>query len=886
MSPEERLTSRLAALIAERTGADAAHVDPDVLFIDFGIASVDAVALAAELGAEVGMELPNTIFYDHPTPRALARHLAVAPPPERERQVAPVVCEPIAIVGIGCRLPGAYGPGQLWRLLDDGGDAVGALPERRRADHEEWDEPGVGVGGFLPDVEPFDPEFFAVNGREAAAMDPQQRLLLEVMHESVQDAGLRASDLAGSPTGVYVGISSSDFLVREFGAGLRPHGYAPTGVAHSVAANRLSYVLDLRGPSLAVDTACSSSLVAVHQAVTALRAGDCDAALVGGVNVILSPTVGRCFRAAGVLSPDGRCKSFGAAADGMGRSEGAVAVVLQRLSDALDAGNRVYALIRGGAVNSDGRTNGLMSPSALAQTRLLRSACAAAGVRPEEIDYVEGHGSGTPLGDQMELRALSEVLGRTGRRRELRIGSIKSNLGHLEAAAGLAGLVKVALALHHGRLPASLHADRLAQGFEWTGSGLAVQRRSEPWDGRLAGVSSFGFGGTNAHLVLESASGLAERPARDRRGRRYLPLSAHTPEALRELAVRWQSALAEPGLDVAAACATASGRRDHHAYRVAVSGDDAAGLAAELDRALSDLAAVPPHHARPGGLAFVLPDESWDEVVLDLAGELRRAGVRPDLVIGYGAGEPAAACVSGALTRADAAFVAGNRERLLAGLPQPQAMRLRLAGRVAERLCRRIDPSLAVAAVDGSENTTVVGPPGPLAELAAMLDGQVLTSALGPASPDHSALAEPVASGLAADLSGLPVNAGETPLVSALTGGQVDGRSLDAGHWARHIVSPTRLADALGHALGCGVTTFVELGAGATGPWLRALAAGRPATLVRCAGPDDLPGTLVRLYELGHDPDWETLNPPAAVVSIPLLPWSRTWTPYAMEALL
>ncbi|MEU8380859.1 type I polyketide synthase, partial [Streptosporangium sp. NPDC048865] len=608
----------LLSLVAERTGL--ADVDADRLFIDCGIGSADAVALAAELEARLGVPLPTTVFYDHPTPRALAAYLTASapsrssvPPASPGRKAAGCSLEPVAIVGIGCRLPGASGPENLWRLLADGVDAVGAVPGERAARHPGWREPGVGEGGFLPDVEAFDPAFFAVNAREAEAMDPQQRMLLEVAHESLQDAGLRLSALGGSRTGVFAGISSGDFLVSSFSGAAEPGLYTPTGVAHSVAANRISYVFDLHGPSMAVDTACSSSLVAVHQAVTALQTNQCDTALAGGVNAILSPDIGLCFRTAGVLAPDGRCKSFGADADGMGRSEGAVVVTLRRLGDALAAGDRIYALIRGGAVNSDGRTNGLMSPSAPAQARLLRAACQATGADPGDVGYVEAHGSGTRLGDLMELRALSEVMGTAaGRRAALRVGSVKSNVGHLEAAAGAAGLAKLALALFHGTLPASLHATRPAEDFDWSGGGVRVQERLEPWTGRLAGVSSFGFGGTNAHLILEappaspapvpssvpssasslsSVSALVSAPAaaghageasprakaRPRRQawedceglppdemwsypepaaplrRHYLPLSAHTHAGLRELVVRWRAALRDPDLDLAAA---------------------------------------------------------------------------------------------------------------------------------------------------------------------------------------------------------------------------------------------------------------------------------------------------------------------------------------------
>ncbi|MFF3442002.1 beta-ketoacyl synthase N-terminal-like domain-containing protein [Streptosporangium sp. NPDC002721] len=999
----------LLSLVAERTGQ--ADTDADRLFIDYGIGSADAVALAAELEARLGVALPTTVFYDHPTPRMLAAYLTTSTPSPVSsaspgREAAGYSLEPVAIVGIGCRLPGAEGPGDLWRLLADGVDAVGAVPGERAARHPGWREPGVGEGGFLPDVEAFDPAFFAVNAREAEAMDPQQRMLLEVAHESLQDAGLRLNGpdgLGGSRTGVFAGISSGDFLVSSFSGAAEPGLYTPTGVAHSVAANRVSYVFDLHGPSMAIDTACSSSLVAVHQAVTALQTGQCDTALAGGVNAILSPDIGLCFRTAGVLAPDGRCKSFGAGADGMGRSEGAVMVTLRRLGDALAAGDRIYALIRGGAVNSDGRTNGLMSPSAPAQVRLLRAACQAAGVDPGDVGYVEAHGSGTRLGDLMELRALSEVMGTAGRPAPLRIGSVKSNVGHLEAAAGAAGLAKLALSLFHGTLPASLHAGRPAEDFDWSAGGLRVQDRLEPWNGRLAGVSSFGFGGTNAHLILEAppappsvpAPALALVPAqaslssapavtgragggrgevspraqvRPRRqvwedceglppdemwsypdrlaqpmvptgasspgepgepgetappastGRRhYLPLSAHTHAGLRELVVRWRAALRDPALDLAAACRTAGDRRDHHAHRAGVTGADAAELDRELDRALTDLAAATPGGTAPGGLAFVFADEPYlgeprtgephagepgepgepaedgasaeraecaefaaSAGLAELAGlaeELRRAGVRPDLVIGHGAGEVAAARHLGVLAPAAADDVARQRARLLAGAPPVHALRVRLARRLAEALCARVGPALAVAAVEDPQTCVIVGPRAALAGLAATLTaGDVLCGDLGPATADHSGLAGPLAAELEAALKGLPANVGETVSLSTLTGEPVDGRAQGAGYWARHLAGPSLLGDALTGALDRGVRTFVEIGAVGLGPRLRGVAGGRRARVVRCATASDLPGVLIRLYELGHDPDWAALNPPGTVTSVPLLPWSRDWS--------
>ncbi|MFC7723128.1 beta-ketoacyl synthase N-terminal-like domain-containing protein [Nonomuraea recticatena] len=817
-------------MVAERIGH---AMEADDLFIDYGIGSSDAVALAGALEARLGVALPSTVLYDHPTPRALAGHLAGGAN-AREQRPAAGVHDPVAIVGIGCRLPGASGPRQLWHLLTDGVDAIGPVPGERAVRHPGWAEPGVGTGGFLADVDAFDPEFFAISAREAAAMDPQQRMLLEVAHEAFQDAGVRQADLGGSPTGVFVGISSSDFAVRALSGGAEPDGYTPTGVAHSVGANRISYVFDLHGPSMSIDTACSSSLVATHHAVTALRTGQCDLALAGGVNAVLSPDIALCFRTAGILAPDGRCKSFAAHADGMCRSEGAVMVILKRLSDALAGDDRIYAVIRGGAVNSDGRTNGLMSPSAPSQVRLLRAACAAAGVRPAEISYVEAHGSGTRLGDLMELRALSEVLGE-GRAEPLRIGSAKSNLGHLEAAAGAAGLAKLALALFHRTLPRSLHARERAEEFDWDRGNLLVQTETEPWEGRLAGVSSFGFGGTNAHLILEAAPSREPVPARP--GRHYLPLSAHTPAALRELAGRWRNALDDPDLatgePLAAAVHTAGARRDHHACRFLVSGADAAELRRELDRAMVDLLAVPPAGARGGALALFFADTP--ELQPAVTGELLRAGIRPDLVIGHGRGDrrrtlprsadPGGRGAGGRPPRQGArgTSLRARRARAPGAAPGRGSVPPRRSRRRAGRHRRPAHQSHR-------------GSPAAAGRLTAALEGsQVRFSAAGPVAQRHGKPAVSAAAELKRALRGLETNVGEVAQVSTVTGEPVDGREQDPRYWAAHLAGPSLLAEALDHALRRGVTTFVEIGSDHLAPRLRAVAGERQAHVVRCA---------------------------------------------------
>ncbi|HWE64088.1 MAG TPA: type I polyketide synthase, partial [Chloroflexota bacterium] len=447
--------------------------------------------------------------------------------------------EPIAIVGLGCRFPGgADDPEAFWRLLRDGVDAIGEVPAPR------WDgaasndrEPGTsgimppGYGGFLEHVDRFDAAFFDISPREAAGMDPQQRLLLEVAWEAIEDAAIPRERLAGSLTGVFVGIDNNEYawpaLADPAGADL----YAATGTAHSIVTGRLSYLLDLRGPSMPVDTACSSSLVAVHLACQSLRARESTVALAGGVNLILSPFSNFFTSQVLTLAPDGRCKTFDARADGFVRGEGCGIVVLKRLSDALADGDTIRALIRGSAVNQDGRSISLTAPNGAAQQAVIRAALAQAAMQPSRVGYVEAHGTATALGDLIELEAVGAVLGE-GRSPGDRaaISSVKTNIGHLEAAAGIAGLIKVVLSLQHGEIPPHLHFKEPNPFVPWARLPISIPTALTPWPGngapRVAGVSAFGFSGTNAHLILEEAPPM--QAGEHGRAWHLLPLSART----------------------------------------------------------------------------------------------------------------------------------------------------------------------------------------------------------------------------------------------------------------------------------------------------------------------------------------------------------------------
>jgi len=505
--------------------------------------------------------------------------------------------DPVAIIGIGCRFPGADGPDAFWRLLAEGVDAIREVPAERWSLDELHDQdpaaPGkmnTRWGGFLSDVDRFDAAFFGISPREAAHIDPQQRLLMEVAWDALEDAGLPVEKLAGQPVGVFVGMSSYDYGARQLARfdDIRD-GYVNTGSALSIAANRISYLFDFRGPSVVIDTACSSSLVAAYYACQSLQCGESRVALAAGVNLILSPAVTIGFSKLQAMAPDGRCKAFDARANGYVRGEGAGVVVLKPLASAQADGDRIYAVIRGGAVNQDGRTNGLTAPNGLSQEALLRDALSSAGLRSSDVQYVEAHGTGTALGDPIELNALGTVLS-TGRPRDSRcaVGSAKTNFGHLEAAAGVAGLIKLALCLERRQLPPSLHFENPNPYIRFDILPLRVVTRLEPWPDHsgtaCGGVSSFGFGGTNAHLVLEQAPVRVrgEQPVEE--DACVLPISGRSEEALTQLARDYAERLADqdPAMPLRDICATAAVRRSHHDFRLAAVASSRSEMASKL----------------------------------------------------------------------------------------------------------------------------------------------------------------------------------------------------------------------------------------------------------------------------------------------------------------
>jgi amino acid adenylation domain-containing protein len=574
--------------IADRLSIPAKDVDPNQRLVSYGLGSRQFVELAAELEAEIGRPISTVAAFDHPTLAALAAHVAGtaeptgsvagrphrSPATHRRAGAGERAPEPIAVIGMSCRVPGAEDLDAFVRLLDDGIDAVTPVPSSRwDADALFAPEPTPGkicsrFMGSLRDVEMFDAEFFGISPREARLMDPQQRLFLEVAWEALEHAGIAANTLAGTSTGVYVGVTTSDYGHRQFADATEIDAYTGTGSAHCIVANRLSYLLGLQGPSMAIDTACSSSLVAVHQACQSLNDRECDLALAGGVNLILSPHMSVALSQAGMLSVHGRCKAFDQDAAGYVRGEGCGAIVLKRLSDAQRDGDRIVGVILGSAVNQDGASNGLTAPSGLAQEALVRSALERAGVEPTDVGYFEAHGTGTPLGDPIEVEALARVFSSGP---PLTIGSVKSNIGHLESAAGIAGMIKALLVVQRGMIPAHLHFRRFnPRVAEAARKRVHIPVRLETWSRpgkRIAGVSSFGFGGTNVHVVVseppapEVASEVASQVAPAPRPG-ALCLSARSHSALRTLAGRYAAWIdAHPDADPEALCSTAHGGR-------------------------------------------------------------------------------------------------------------------------------------------------------------------------------------------------------------------------------------------------------------------------------------------------------------------------------------
>jgi acyl transferase domain-containing protein/NADPH:quinone reductase-like Zn-dependent oxidoreductase/NADP-dependent 3-hydroxy acid dehydrogenase YdfG/aryl carrier-like protein len=796
--------------------------------------------------------------------------------------------KPIAIVGIGCRFPGsADRPEKLWRLLERGEDAVTEVPPDRwdmRALYDpDYRTPGrihQRHGGFVDRIREFDAAFFGISPKEAKRVDPQQRMLLETAYHALEDAGLGAFRLAGSSTGVFVGISTHDFLDIQLNEreqrSIGPH--TNQGGSLSIAANRLSYVFDLRGPSVAFDTACSSTLTALHFAVAALRNGDCDRALVGGVNALLAPGLTLGFSKGMFLSARGRCQAFSADADGYVRAEGAGMVVLKPIEAALRDRDRIYAVIDHTGVNEDGRTDGMALPSLEAQVALLEKVYRDAGVNPHQVAYVEAHGTGTVAGDAIEARALGSVLGR-GRPAEqpLLIGSIKTNIGHLEGGAGAAGLIKLALCLHRRELPKSLHSETLNPDISFDELRLEVvraHRRWPEWNAPLrAGISGFGFGGANAHAVLQAAPEEVVRP-RSEPAPVVVAFSARSQPSLRALAAaHLAGSFADDDLPDLAHSTLA--HRDQHAERAAIAAPDGATLRARL-RALANGETVPGisvGRARaPEPVAFVCSgqgpqwwamgrqlfardaafrrtieeidalmaphatwrlvdemftrdegssriDETWltqpalFAIQIALARRLQALGVQLAAVVGHSVGEVAAAVIAGALTVDEGAYVIVNRGRI-----QDQAsgsgkmLAVELSEGEARGRIARFNGRVSVATVNRPKLVTIAGDTDAVEKIAdEMAREEVFHRWVQVRVPFHSHLMDGLRDPIDRALGQVRARAATIPLYSTVLGRRIGGDEIAGDYWFRNVRQPVLFVHAVRAMVADGLRVFVEL---------------------------------------------------------------------------
>jgi amino acid adenylation domain-containing protein/non-ribosomal peptide synthase protein (TIGR01720 family) len=851
---------------------------------------------------------------------------------------------PIAVIGMGCRFPGgSTDPERFWDLLAGGRDAVAEIPADRFDLDTWWDAdpeaPGrlyVRDAALLDDVRGFDPAFFSITPAEAESLDPQQRMLLEVSWEALEDARIDAKKLAGSRTGIFIGLSNYDYIQAHVHSGdpARITAYSGSGVMFSTAAGRLSYFYDLRGPCVTLDTACSSSLVALDAAIKSLRQGDSDMAVAGGVSLLLSPdsTVALCKVRA--LAADGRSRAFDDAATGYGRGEGCGLIILKRLEDALRDGDPIQAVLAGSAVNHDGRSNGLTAPNGLAQQAVIRRALDDARLKPEAIDYIEAHGTGTPLGDPIEFGALDAVFGKRAAGDDLKLGSVKTNIGHTEAAAGIAGVIKVILAMRHETLPPSLHFATPNHHIDWAASSISVVDAPSPWRAQAAGVSSFGLSGTNAHVIVTAPPPVAA-PAPVSRPVHVLPLSAATPAALAAAAEAWRAHIKEGAL--ADLCATAA-RRTVLRERLVAIGTTADELASALH-----VPEAPAPSRRSSGLAFLftgqgaqyagmgrtlhasepvfraafdrcaaivgdalgkpLVDLLDDGAALSCTGVAQPVtfalqwaltelwaswGVRPDAVAGHSIGEFAAAVTAGVLDPEDALKLVLERGRLMRALPAGGAMAAVFAA--AETVAPFLPPyggQVAIAAINGAESVTLAGEEAALDAVLTALSAQSIDALkLDVSHAFHSPLMKPMLPVFRTACAAVAPKGVGLPFYSTVTGARLSVQDrLAVDYWCGQIEAPVRFGAAIEAMRADGYDRFLEIGPGDVLSALARRAGSGLAISSLKRGVDENRQIVTAAGALwcdGVDMDWPAIAGPVAQrVEAPHYPFQRK--PYWLE---
>lgn len=858
-SQQVRIQNWLVESLAQRLGVAAATIDINEPFASTGLSSVAAVGLSADLEDWLEIKLSPTVVYDYPNIVELAKYLARSPDGNQDkvnlvRRTTPKQQADIAIVGMGCRFPGANSPDEFWQLLRDGRDAI--------SKSDRWS--GKNWGGFIEDVDRFEPQFFGITPREAQSIDPQQRILLEVSWSALEDAALANHDLSGSNTGVFIGISSSDYSQLRFHYGADVDAYIGTGNAHSIAANRLSYLFDLKGPSMAVDTACSSSLVALHLASQSLKMGECDQAIAGGVNLMLSPELTQTFELAGMMAADGRCKTFDDAADGYVRGEGCGVVILKRLEDAERDGDRILAVIKGSAINQDGRSNGLTAPNGLAQQRVIAQALANAEISAQDLSYIESHGTGTSLGDPIEVNSLKAVLGK--REQPCYLGSLKTNIGHLEAAAGIAGLIKTVLCIQHQTIPPNLHFQQLNPLIDLADSKITIPQQLQPWqaDIKYAGISSFGFGGTNAHLVLgEGSRAKPERPPTPRQ-HHVLTLGAKTAAALQDLVLAYQRHLATTPDSLEDICYTSNVGRTHFEQRLAITASSPQELQTKLEQFSDKRSGKGIRYGscqRQNSLALMFTGQGSQYVnmgyelyqtqpifreAVDRCGAIVNAdleydlldilypsrstaltshpssllnetaytqpaiftleyalaqmwlnwGIKPDALIGHSVGEYVAAAIAGIFSLEDALKLVAMRGKLMQSLAQAGDMYAVFADEATvESIIAPWNSRLAIAAINTVQSIVISGARAAVAEAISKFESLGIRSKqLRVSHAFHSPLMKPILAEFRQVAESVTYYPPRIKLISNVTGSFANGEIATADYWVNHVVAPVRFA--------------------------------------------------------------------------------------------
>ncbi|MFG2676368.1 type I polyketide synthase [Streptomyces sp. NPDC048445] len=886
----------LRDLVRSHAAGVLGHASPDAIeegrpLRDLGFDSLLAVALRNALRTATGLKLAATLVFDYPNVTRLARYLqgalfgdgAAAEPRTVPVAVGPADDDAVAIIGMGCRFPGGIaGPEDLWRLVTAGDEVLSDFPDNRGWDlgrlfSSDPDDEGhsyVRSGGFVQDAGSFDPAFFGISPREALAMDPQQRLLLETTWEAIEHGRIDPHSLRGTACGVYLGVGNGGY-----GSGLRRlpegmEGHLLTGTGPSIASGRISYTLGLEGPAVTLDTGCSSALVALDLAARALRSGECSLALAGAASIASVPESFIAFSRQRGLAEDGRSKAFSDDADGMGLSEGVGLLLVERLSDARRNGHRVLAVVRGSAANQDGASNGLTAPNGPAQQRVIRQALANAGLSASDVDVVEAHGTGTSLGDPIEAQALLATYGQDRPEdRPLWLGSVKSNLGHTQLAAGAAGVMKMVLALQHRLMPRTLHAQNPSSRVDWSEGAVELLSEAREWPRgerpRRAGVSAFGMSGTNVHLILEEAPEEAEAEQTASRAPVVVPwiLSGRSADALRGQAEALGS-LAGMADSVGVGWSLAS-TRARFEHRAVVVGEPVSALAALASgepsgRVVSGVAGpvgrtvfvFPGQGAQWAGMAVELAESSpvfaarlaecesalsvyvdWSltdvlngvpgaasldavdvvqpvsfAVMVSLAALWRSFGVVPAAVVGHSQGEIAAACVAGVLSLEDAARVVCLRSWAIAAVAGAGGM-ASVAASVerVEELLGSWAGRVSVAAVNGPSQVVVSGEAVALDELVAECKGLGLRARrIAVDYASHSAAMDVLEADLAVELAGISPRAGDIPLLSTVTGELVDGSEMDGGYWFTNLRSRVRFSEAIEKLGAEGYGVFVE----------------------------------------------------------------------------